>query len=126
MAGIQVSDEAAKKIHGLLKSEDKPDHGLRLKVVGGGCSGLSYKIDLDMKRDGDKVFENDGAVRFLADGLLLDSRHGQILGDADRLVAFGDGGDVVAHGSQGLAIGVATPFHEHGVGDADAQQEAPP
>ena len=61
MAGIQVSDEAAQKIHGLVESEEKPDHGLRLKVVGGGCSGLSYKIDLDTQRDGDKIFENDGA-----------------------------------------------------------------
>jgi iron-sulfur cluster assembly accessory protein len=61
VAGISVSDEAAKKIHGLLQSQQKPEHGLRLKVVGGGCSGLQYKIDLDTPRDGDKVFENDGA-----------------------------------------------------------------
>lgn len=61
MAGIQVSDEAAKRIHGLVASQEKLDHGLRLKVVGGGCSGLQYKIDLDTQRDGDKVFENDGA-----------------------------------------------------------------
>ena len=61
MAGISVSDEAARKIHGLLASTDKPDHGLRLKVVGGGCSGLQYKIDLDSPREGDKVFERDGA-----------------------------------------------------------------
>ena len=61
MAGISVSDEAARKIHGLLASTDKPDHGLRLKVVGGGCSGLQYKIDLDGPREGDKVFERDGA-----------------------------------------------------------------
>ncbi len=58
MAGITVSDEAAKKIHSLV---DQPDKGLRLKVVGGGCSGLQYKMDLDSPRDGDKVFENDGA-----------------------------------------------------------------
>ena len=61
MAGIQVSAEAAKKIHGLVQSENKPDHGLRLKVVGGGCSGLSYKIDLDTQHEGDKIFENAGA-----------------------------------------------------------------
>ena len=61
MAGIHVSDEAAQKIHGLVATENKPEHGLRLKVVGGGCSGLSYKIDLDTQRTGDKVFENDGA-----------------------------------------------------------------
>ena len=61
MAAITVSDEAAKKIHGLLESTNKPDHGLRLKVVGGGCSGLQYKMDIDTPRDGDKIFENAGA-----------------------------------------------------------------
>jgi len=61
MATITVSDDAAKKIHTLVESMQKPDHGLRLKVVGSGCSGLQYKMDLDLPRDGDKVFENDGA-----------------------------------------------------------------
>jgi len=61
MAAISVSDEAAAKIHGLIASLNKPDHGLRLKVVGGGCSGLQYKMDFDIQREGDKVFENGGA-----------------------------------------------------------------
>ena len=61
MAAISVSNEAAEKIHGLLASMNKPDNGLRLKVVGGGCSGLQYKMDLDTPREGDKIFENSGA-----------------------------------------------------------------
>ncbi len=52
MAAISLSDAAAEKIHGLVTSQQKPDHGLRLKVVGGGCSGLQYKMDLDVERDG--------------------------------------------------------------------------
>ncbi len=61
MAAISVSEEAAKRINGLVESMNRPGHGLRLKVVGGGCSGLQYKIDLDLPRDGDKVFEHAGA-----------------------------------------------------------------
>ena len=61
MASITVSNDAAKKIHSLVDTTDQPDRGLRLKVVGGGCSGLQYKMDLDSQRDGDKVFENAGA-----------------------------------------------------------------
>ena len=60
MAAITVSDDAAKKIHSLVDSEN-PDKGLRLKVVGGGCSGLQYKMDLDSPRDGDNIFENADA-----------------------------------------------------------------
>ena len=61
MATITVSDDAAKKIHSLIESMNKPEHGLRLKVVGGGCSGLTYKMDVDSPREGDKIFERDGA-----------------------------------------------------------------
>ena len=58
---ISMTEQAARKIHALLADKGMPDGGLRVKVVGGGCSGLQYKMDVDMPRDGDKVFENDGA-----------------------------------------------------------------
>jgi len=38
---------------------------LRLKVVGGGCSGLQYKVDFDAPKGTDKVFEKDGAKVFV-------------------------------------------------------------
>lgn len=60
-AGIQLSDSAVQKILSLCPDAALGDKGLRVKVVGGGCSGLSYKMDLDQKRDGDRVFERDGA-----------------------------------------------------------------
>lgn len=56
---ITLSDGAVAKIQALLG--DEPERGLRVKVVGGGCSGLSYKMDLDAPRQGDRVFERDGA-----------------------------------------------------------------
>ena len=58
---ISMTHEAARKIHALVAEKGPVDAGLRVKVVGGGCSGLSYKMDLDRPRDGDKVFEHDGA-----------------------------------------------------------------
>jgi iron-sulfur cluster assembly protein len=53
---IGVSANAAAKIRSLIAQNQKPDAGLRVKVVGGGCSGLQYKMDLDVERPGDKVF----------------------------------------------------------------------
>ena len=66
MPAIHLSDAAAEKINGLVVSQEKPDHGLRLKVVGGGCSGLQYKMDLDTERPGDKIFTN-GNAKILVD-----------------------------------------------------------
>ena len=53
---INLSERAAAKIRSLLAQQRKEGGGLRVKVVGGGCSGLQYKMDLDEERPGDKVF----------------------------------------------------------------------
>jgi iron-sulfur cluster assembly protein len=58
---IGLSANAAAKIRSLLTQPEKPATGLRVKVVGGGCSGLQYKMDLDVERPGDKVFGEDDA-----------------------------------------------------------------
>ena len=58
---IEMTDEAARRIRQLTAEKGRADAGLRVKVVGGGCSGLTYKMDLDEVRQGDKIFEHDGA-----------------------------------------------------------------
>ncbi len=63
---IEISDTAAKRIEGLLAQQEKEGLGLRIKVVGGGCSGLSYKMDFDTPREGDRIFEH-GVVKVLVD-----------------------------------------------------------
>ena len=63
---ISLSENAVAKIRRLLEqTRDKPATGLRVKVVGGGCSGLQYKMDLDIERPGDKVFGDDSAKIFV-------------------------------------------------------------
>ena len=58
---IQITSTAAKEILRIRQKENKPDAALRLQVVGGGCSGLSYNLSLDAPKSGDKVFESEGA-----------------------------------------------------------------
>jgi iron-sulfur cluster assembly protein len=53
---IQLTDKAIAQVKNIFSQEDKgPEYGLRLGVVGGGCSGLSYNIDFDMKKEKDNV-----------------------------------------------------------------------
>ena len=43
---IGVTENAARKLASLLEEKGNPDGALRLKVIGGGCSGLQYVMDL--------------------------------------------------------------------------------
>jgi iron-sulfur cluster assembly protein len=63
---ISLSDSAKKRIRTLVTQSEEPAGGLRVKVIGGGCSGLQYKMDLDTEGDGDKVF-GDADARLLID-----------------------------------------------------------
>lgn len=60
--GIYISDIAKDRIVQLMKEAQLDDsHFVRVSVVGGGCSGLSYKLDFDNEtKPMDQVFEDKG------------------------------------------------------------------
>src|SRR5262245_26551127 len=67
---IYISDKARTKIHQLMSDagigEDSA-YFLRVSVVGGGCSGLSYKLDFDNEQKPmDQHFEDNG-IRIVTD-----------------------------------------------------------
>ena len=64
---LSVSPKAAAKLAEFLATEkkDPATTGLRLGVQGGGCSGLSYVMEFDTKRDTDRVFTQDGIQVFV-------------------------------------------------------------
>src|SRR5437763_12742490 len=58
---IKVSPSAAEKVGSLLKKQNRPQGVLRVAVVGGGCSGLQYKMDLqDNPANRDILVESSG------------------------------------------------------------------
>jgi len=59
--GVTLTERAATRIKELIAAENRDGQALRVKVVGGGCSGLQYKVDFDAPKATDKVFEKDGA-----------------------------------------------------------------
>ena len=67
---IYISDKAKSKVVQLMTDAgivNDPSYFLRVGVVGGGCSGLSYKLDFDNDtKPMDQVFEDNG-VKIVTD-----------------------------------------------------------
>lgn len=59
---ITVSENAKQKAINLMREDNKPEGSfIRVGVEGGGCSGLSYKLEFDNQiKEGDQVFEDKG------------------------------------------------------------------
>ncbi len=59
---ITVTENAKNHALELIKAENRPiDTFIRVGVEGGGCSGLSYKLEFDNQmKDGDQQFEDKG------------------------------------------------------------------
>ncbi|MBI1307264.1 MAG: iron-sulfur cluster assembly accessory protein [Bacteroidetes bacterium] len=60
---ISITPAALSKIDQLKAAEGLgPEHFIRVSVVGGGCSGLSYNLDFDDEvKTGDQEFVSEGA-----------------------------------------------------------------
>jgi len=54
---VTLTPAAQTEVKRLIDAENKPGLGLRLGVKGGGCSGFSYKLEFDQKKEGDIVVD---------------------------------------------------------------------
>jgi iron-sulfur cluster assembly protein len=64
---ITVSESAKKKVESLMAEDGISNGFIRVGVEGGGCSGLSYKMDFDTElKPEDKIFEDKG-VKIVVD-----------------------------------------------------------
>ncbi len=64
---ITITEKALQQIR-TISAQENPDgsKGLRLAVIGGGCSGLSYKIEFSAPKEKDNVLQY-GDVKVLVD-----------------------------------------------------------
>jgi len=63
-----VSESASSKIKQIMEEQGmSPSHFVRVSVLGGGCSGLSYKMDFDDKLQSDDQSFEDKGVKLVTD-----------------------------------------------------------
>ncbi len=65
-APISLTPNAIAKVKGIMAQQNPVPAGLRVGVVGGGCSGFSYSLQFDTNAGMmDKVFDMDGLKVFV-------------------------------------------------------------
>ena len=65
-APISLTPNAIAKVKGIMAQQYPAPAGLRVGVVGGGCSGFSYSLQFDASAGMmDKVFDMDGLIVFV-------------------------------------------------------------
>ena len=64
---IKVSASAAHKVSSLLQRQNRPQGVLRVAVIGGGCSGLQYKMDLQDAPAARDILVESGGIKVVVD-----------------------------------------------------------
>jgi iron-sulfur cluster assembly accessory protein len=69
---IQMTDQAIGKVKEILETQDPKPSGLRISVVGGGCSGFSYSMAFENEPGLlDKTYDFNGLKVFIDQASLL-------------------------------------------------------
>jgi iron-sulfur cluster assembly accessory protein len=63
---VNLTARAAQMVLEAIEQENLKGHGIRIGVVGGGCSGFQYSMDFESAaKDGDLVLEQSGVKLFV-------------------------------------------------------------
>jgi iron-sulfur cluster assembly accessory protein len=64
---IKLTSSAVGKVSKLLNRQGRPEGVLRVAVIGGGCSGLQYKMDLQDRPANRDIMVESGGVKVVVD-----------------------------------------------------------
>ncbi len=86
---VRLTDAAKEMVQNLLTQKNVPDHGLRIFVSGGGCSGMQYGMALDSDAgENDHVINSEG-VRVFVDPISMMYLSGSVVDYEDNLMGGG-------------------------------------
>lgn len=62
---LELTESAAKRIQNIIAEQKlSADHGVRLGVRSGGCSGMEYVLEIDAPAEADRIFDSHGVQVF--------------------------------------------------------------
>ncbi len=69
---LELTPQAVEKVKEILAQQEPHPLGLRISVVGGGCSGFSYQMNFEVQSNGiDKTFDFNGLKVFVDHASLM-------------------------------------------------------
>lgn len=84
---LQLTEKAASQVAALV-GPDRATRGLRIFIDAGGCSGLSYGMELSTGQEGDEASEQFG-VRVFVDEMAQSYLKGSVIDYSDSLTSTG-------------------------------------
>lgn len=85
---ITLTENATKHIGELQKEQDALGKPLRVYVEAGGCSGMQYGMNFDVKKEDDEVVAQDG-VEVVIDPMSANFMKGSVIDYTDNLQGSG-------------------------------------
>ena len=86
---LSMTEYAAQKIKEAMAKEGMTEGGLRMSIVGGGCSGFSYSLNLDSSAHEDDIVVEQNGVKLFVDPISQQYVHGTMLDYKDGLHGAG-------------------------------------
>jgi len=63
---VSLTQGALEELKRIMSEQNiAPDHGLRVGIKGGGCSGFSYILGFDVPKEKDSIYDLDGMKVFM-------------------------------------------------------------
>lgn len=67
MVTVSLTPKAAEKVKEFLAEQQKPSYGLRMAVIGGGCSGFQYDVGIESEPASDDAVVESHGIRIFID-----------------------------------------------------------
>jgi iron-sulfur cluster assembly accessory protein len=83
---LTLSPTAVAKVREIMATQDPLPAGLRIGVVGGGCSGFQYKFDTERERAADDIAIERSGTTVLIDPVSLNYMAGSEIDFVDDLI----------------------------------------
>jgi iron-sulfur cluster insertion protein len=76
---LMLTDVAVEKVKEVMTRDGVKDGGLRIAIVGGGCSGFQYNLSLDESAREDDIIIEQGGVRLFLDPISQQYVYGTVI-----------------------------------------------